>query len=212
MDKRTFKNEAYAAIAEAGKALASANRLEIIDLLANGEKTVEQIAAQTDITVANASRHLQILKRARLAASRRQGNYIYYRLSGRRAYAVWQALRVLALAEAPAVQTLLRDFREEMNSTGGRSYAELPADGSVVLLDVRPPEEFAAGRLPGALSIPLPELATRLSELPREKTIVAYCRGPFCTYADEAVRLLRAKGYEAVRLEESVLDVEMIDN
>ena len=212
MDKRTFKDEAYAAIAEAGKALASANRLEIIDLLANGEKTVEQIAAQTDISVANASRHLQILKRARLTASRRQGNHIYYWLSGRRAYAVWQALRSLALAEVPAVKTLLKDFREEMNSVGGRSYAEWPADGSVVLLDVRPAEEFAAGRLPGALSIPLPELEARLAELPHEKTIVAYCRGPFCTYADEAVRLLRAKGYDAVRLEESVLDVEMIDS
>ncbi len=208
MDKRIFKNEAYAAVAELGKAFAAANRLEILDLLANGEKTVEQAAAQTDISVANASRHLKILKSARMVESRREGNFIYYRLSGRRAYTAWQALRALALEEAPALKALLRDFRGEMNSAGSAKYAGLQEQGAVVLLDVRPREEFEAGRLPGALSIPLPELEARLAELPRDKTIAAYCRGPFCTYADEAVRLLRSKGFRALRLEESVLDIE----
>lgn len=209
MDKRTFKNEAYAAVAELGKAFAAANRLEIIDLLANGEKTVEQIAVEVDISVANASRHLQLLKKARLVNNRREGNFIHYRLNGRRAYAAWQALRTLALEEAPAVQALLRDFRQEMGSPGSAVYAGLRGRGALCLLDLRPREEFEAGRLPGALSIPLAELAERLGELPLNKTIIAYCRGPFCTYADEAVRLLRSKGFDAVRLEDNVLDVEL---
>lgn len=212
MDKRTFKNEAYAAVAELGRALGAANRLEILDLLANGEKTVEQIAVQTDISVPNASRHLKILKSAGMVESRRDGNFIYYRLSGGRAYAAWQALRALALEEAPTVQALLRDFRREMNSAGSAKYAGLQERGAVVLLDVRPREEFEASRLPGALSIPLRELEARLAELPRDKTIAAYCRGPFCTYADEAVQLLNAHGFKALRLEESYLDLKMQDN
>lgn len=209
MDKRTFKNEVYAGIAAIAKAFSAANRLEIMDLLANGEKTVEQIAGQTDISVANASRHLQILKNAHLVKSRREGNFIYYRLNGRRAYAVWQALRTLALEEVPAVQHLVGDFRREMDSPGSVVYGDLPDRATVCLLDVRPREEFEAGHLPGARSVPLRELEERLAELPRDKTIIAYCRGPFCTYADEAVRVLRSKGYEALRLEENTLDIEL---
>jgi rhodanese-related sulfurtransferase/DNA-binding MarR family transcriptional regulator len=211
MDKRIFKNEVYAGIAAIAKAFSTANRLEIIDLLANGEKTVAQIAAQTDISVANTSRHLHILKEARLVKSRREGNFIYYCLNGRHAYAVWQALRTLAQEAAPAVQNLLREFREEMGSSGSMVYGELENRGAICLLDVRPREEFDAGHLPGAHSLPLRELEERLAELPRDKTIIAYCRGPFCTYADEAVRVLRSKGYEAVRLEENTLDIELTD-
>ncbi len=207
VEKRTFKDNIYSAIAGMAKAFSNANRLEIIDLLANGEKTVEQIAAQTAITVANASQHLQIMKTSRLVKSRREGTFIWYSLNGRAAYAAWKALRDLALEQEPAVQLTLRQFRQAMGSPDSLSYQNRSASGQVVLLDVRPPDEFAAGHLPDARSIPVAELPRRLAELPRDKTIIAYCRGPFCTYADEAVQLLNANGFRALRMEESYLDL-----
>jgi len=207
MEKRTFKDEAYAGIAGIAKAFSTAGRLEIIDLLANGEKTVEQVAVQTNLSVANASRHLQILKRAHLVKRRREGNYIYYRLNGRRAYAVWQALRTLGLEEEPAMVHLIRQFREGMGSEEAVVYRNLPRRADFCLLDVRPQEEYEAGHLPGALSVPISELEEHLEELPKDKIIITYCRGSFCTYADEAVRLLRNSGFEALRLEENIMDV-----
>ena len=212
MEKRTFKDNIYAAIAGMTKAFSSPNRLEIIDLLANGEKTVEQVAVQTAITVANASHHLQILKTARLVKSRREGTFIWYSLSGPKAYAAWKALRDLALEQEPAVQVTLRQFRKEMGNSGSLTYENRPVNDQVVFLDVRPPDEFAAGHLPDARSIPVGELSERLAELPRDKTIIAYCRGPFCTYADEAVQLLHANGFRAIRLEESYLDLKSDPN
>lgn len=212
MKKRAFKDQSYAAIAEIGKSFATGNRLEIIDLLANGEKTVEQIARQTGISVANASRHLHILKKAHLVENRRDGNFIFYRLNGPLAYAVWHALRTLALAEEPGVQALLRNFRQEMDSPGSVSHDDLPDLQACCLLDVRPREEFEAGHLEGAVSVPLAELPGRLADLPRDKQIVTYCRGSFCTYADEAVKLLRDQGFKAIRLEENVLDVVIAKN
>ncbi len=212
MEKRVFKDNIYAAIAGMTKAFSNPNRLEILDLLANGEKTVEQIAVQTAITVANASQHLQVLKTARLVKSRREGTFIWYNLNGPKAYAAWKALRDLALEQEPAVQVTLRQFRQEMHSPGSLSYENRPANDRVLFLDVRPTDEFAAGHLPDARSIPMDELPGRLAELPRDKTIIAYCRGPFCTYADEAVQLLHAHGFKAIRLEESYLDVKLQDN
>jgi len=212
MEKRVFKDNIYAAIAGMTKAFSNPNRLEILDLLANGEKSVEQIAVQTAITVANASQHLQVLKTARLVKSRREGTFIWYTLNGPKAYAAWKALRDLALEQEPAVQVTLRQFRQEMHSPGSLSYESRPANDRVLFLDVRPPDEFAAGHLPDARSIPMDELPGRLAELPRDKTIIAYCRGPFCTYADEAVQLLHAHGFKAIRLEESYLDVKLQDN
>ena len=212
MEKRVFKDNIYTAIAGMTKAFSNPNRLEILDLLANGEKTVEQIAVQTAITVANASQHLQVLKTARLVKSRREGTFIWYALNGLKAYAAWKALRDLALEQEPAVQVTLRQFRQEMHSPGSLSYESRPANDRVLFLDVRPPDEFAAGHLPDARSIPMDELPGRLAELPRDKTIIAYCRGPFCTYADEAVQLLHAHGFKAIRLEESYLDVKLQDN
>lgn len=212
MNKRSFKDDIFAAIAGMTKAFSSPNRLEIIDLLANGEKTVEQIAVQTAITVANASHHLQLLKTARLVKSRREGTFIWYSLNGPRAYAAWKALRDLALEQEPAVQVALQEFRRSMESPGSASYTHLPPGGRVFFLDVRPADEFAAGHLPEALGIPVKELPQRLDELPRDRTIIAYCRGPFCTYADEAVQLLNAHGFRALRLEESYLDVKFDQN
>lgn len=212
MEKRTFKDNIYTAIAGMTKAFSSPNRLEILDLLANGEKTVEQVAVQTAITVANASHHLQILKIARLVKSRREGTYIWYSLSGPKAYAAWKALRDLALEEEPAVQVTLRQFRQAMDSPGSLSYANRPANDRVFFLDVRPADEYVAGHLAEAHGIPVHELPERMGELPRDKTIIAYCRGPFCTYADEAVQLLRANGFQALRLEESYLDLKTTSN
>ena len=212
MEKRTFKDNIYTAIAGMTKAFSSPNRLEIIDLLANGEKTVEQVAVQTAISVANASQHLQVLKNARLVKSRRAGTFIWYSLNGPAACAAWKALRDLALEQEPAVQVTLRQFRQAMDSPGSVSYETRPANEQVLFLDVRPPDEFAAGHLPDARSIPVDELPERLAELPRDKTIIAYCRGPFCAYADEAVQLLRANGFQAIRLEESYLDIQLSGN
>ncbi|TAK31901.1 MAG: ArsR family transcriptional regulator [Saprospiraceae bacterium] len=206
MEKRAFKDSIYTAIAGLTKAFGSANRLEILDLLANGEKTVEQIATQTAITVANASHHLQLLRNAHLVKSRREGNFIRYSLNGRKAYVAWKALRDLALEQEPAVQLTLQQFRQKMDGPRSRSVEALPAGGQVLFLDVRPADEFAAGHLPDACSIPMEELPERLGELPRHLTIIAYCRGPFCTLADEAVQLLMANGFDAVRLEETYLD------
>ena len=206
MEKRDFKDKIYQAIAGLTKAFGHANRLEILDLLANGEKTVEQIAKQTAITVANASQHLQVLKGARLVKARREGNFIYYTIGGRKAYAAWQALRDLAIEAEPAVEVTLRQYRQEQGSAESLDLGNLPPLDRALLLDLRPADEFAAGHLPNALSVPLEELPRRLDELPRHLTIITYCRGPFCTFADEAVQLLKAHGFAAVRLEQSYLD------
>lgn len=194
------------------KAFSSPNRLEIIDLLANGEKTVEQVAVQTAIPVANASHHLQILKSARLVKSRREGTFIWYSLNGPKAYTAWKALRDLALEQEPAVLVTLREFRRSMDSPGSVSYENLPSNDGVFFLDVRPTDEYAAGHLPEAHGIPVKELPERMDELPRDKTIIAYCRGPFCTYADEAVQLLNTNGFRAMRLEENYLDLTFGNN
>ena len=212
MEKRIFKDNIFAAIAGMTKAFSSPNRLEIIDLLANGEKTVEQVAVQTAISIANASHHLQLLKTARLVKSRREGTFIWYSLNGPKAYAAWKALRDLALEQEPAVQVTLQEFRRSVDSPGSASYEKLPANDQVFFLDVRPADEYAAGHLPEAHGIPVKELPERMDELPRDKTIIAYCRGPFCTYADEAVQLLNAHGFRALRLEESYLDLTFDQN
>lgn len=211
MEKRAFKDSIYTAIAGLTKAFGHANRLEILDLLANGEKTVEQIAGQTAITVANASHHLQLLKNAKLVKARREGNFIFYTLNGRKVYAAWKALRDLATEQEPAVQITLHRFREEAGSPQSSSLEDLPGIDQAILLDVRPADEFAAGHLPEARSIPIEELPERLGELPRHKAIIAYCRGAFCTMADEAVQLLKANGFDALRLEESYLDYMLVN-
>lgn len=211
MEKRAFKNSIYAAVAGMTKAFSNANRLEILDLLANSEKSVEQVATQTAITVANASQHLQVLKNAGLVRTRRAGNFIFYALAKPAVYTAWKALQDLAIAQQPAVSTTLHTFRDEMGSSESASLQSLPAIEQVLLLDVRPADEFAAGHIENARSIPIGELPQRLHELPRDKTIIAYCRGSFCTMADEAVQLLKANGYNAIRLRESYLDTRFLN-
>jgi rhodanese-related sulfurtransferase len=202
---REFKDRLFEQFARIGKALASPKRLEILDLLAQGERTVEEVARETAMPVANASQHLQVLKSARLVESRREGLYAYYRLAGEEVFEVWRAVRGLGescLAEIDwVVETYLKD-RDALEVVGAIDLMELLSDGSVVVLDVRPEEEYRAGHIPGALSVPVDALEAALQTLPKDREIVAYCRGPYCVFSDEAVKLLEARGYRARRLME----------
>jgi rhodanese-related sulfurtransferase/DNA-binding transcriptional ArsR family regulator len=185
--------------------LASPKRLEILDLLAQGERTVEEIARETAMPVANASQHLQTLKGSRIVESRREGLYAYYRLADEKVFRAWRAVRDLGearLAEVDqVVQTYLND-RDVLEAVDAVGLMERLAEGSVVVLDMRPKEEYRAGHVRGALSVPVDSLEAALQVLPKDKEIIAYCRGPYCVFSDEAVRVLRAKGYRASRLTE----------
>lgn len=207
--KRAFKNVLYEQFARIGKALSNGHRLELLEVLAQGEHSVETLAQETGLSVANASQHLQVLRAAQLVEVRRDGVHIYYRLADERVFQLWQTMRGVGeerLAEVErVVQTYLQDRRTLQPITAGELRQRL-AEGNVILLDVRPAEEYAAGHIPQALSMPLAEMEERLPELAGERDIVAYCRGPYCVFADEAVTLLRARGYQARRLEEGLPD------
>src|SRR3712207_6838068 len=194
---REFKDRLFEQFARIGKALASPKRLEILDLLAQGERTVEEIGRETAMPVANASQHLQALKGARVVASRREGLYAYYRLADEGVFRTWQAVRALGetrLAEIDrVVETYLKE-REAMEAVDAVGLMERLTEGSVVVLDVRSEEEYRAGHVPGALSVPLASLEAALQTLPKDKEVVAYCRGPYCVFSDEAVRALSARG------------------
>ena len=206
---REFKDRLFEQFARIGKALASPKRLEILDLLAQGERAVEEIARETAMPLANASQHLQVLKGARMVESRREGLYAYYRLADEAVFRTWQAVRALGetrLAEIDrVVETFLED-RDALEAVGAAALMERLGDGNVVVLDVRPEEEYRAGHIPGALSVPVDALEAALQALPKDKEIVAYCRGPYCVFSDEAVTLLRSRGYQARRLAEGLPD------
>jgi rhodanese-related sulfurtransferase/DNA-binding transcriptional ArsR family regulator len=206
---REFKDRLFEQFARIGKALASPKRLEILDLLAQGERTVEEVARETAMPMANASQHLQALKGARMVESRREGLYAYYRLADEGVFRTWQAVRALGethLAEIDrVVETYLKD-RDTLEALVASALIEGLSDGSVVVLDVRPEEEYRAGHIPGALSVPVNALEAALQTLPKDKEIVAYCRGPYCVFSDEAVALLRSRGYRARRLAEGLPD------
>jgi rhodanese-related sulfurtransferase len=206
---REFKDRLFEQFARIGKALASPKRLEILDLLAQGERTVEEIARETAVPMANASQHLQTLKGAQMVESRREGLYAHYRLADEGVFRTWQAVRALGetrLAEIDrVVDTYLKD-REAMEAVDAVGLMERLTEESAVVLDVRPAEEYRAGHVPGALSVPLASLEAALQTLPKDKEIVAYCRGPYCVFSDEAVRALSARGYRASRLTEGFPD------
>lgn len=200
---REFKDHLYEQFARVGKAIANPHRLELLDLLAQGERTVEALAREADLPIANASQHLQALRRARLVEMRRRGSYAYYRLAGDQVFQLWQTVRAIGeeqLAEVDRLVAIYLDEREHLEAVDASTLLQLMRDDAVVVLDVRPEEEFAAGHIPGARSIPLPDLEQRLAELSPEQEFVAYCRGPYCVFSDEAVNLLRARGYRASRL------------
>jgi rhodanese-related sulfurtransferase/biotin operon repressor len=198
------KREIFANLARIGTALSSASRLEFLELLAQGERSVEQLATLTGLSVANTSQHLQKLRQVGLILGRKDGQYVYYRLSGDEIVGLLAALGQVGetyLAEVERIVRLYLAEKDDLEPVPAKELLERARKGLVTVLDVRPPEEFAAGHLPGAINIPIHELEKRLGELPKRKEVVAYCRGPYCLMSYEAVQLLRKKGLKARRLE-----------
>jgi rhodanese-related sulfurtransferase/DNA-binding transcriptional ArsR family regulator len=190
-----------------GKALAAPVRLEILDVLTQAPRTVEVLANETHASVANTSRHLQVLRAAGLVEATRDGLFVTYRIASPRVTELTLALRAVAAERLGDLERARREYLgapEPVTETSARELARRVKRGEVLLLDVRPAEEYATAHLPGAISVPVGELETALARLPRSKEMVAYCRGPYCAYASEAVRFLRARKYKATRLEEGV--------
>jgi len=209
MDKRTYKDKVYTVLAKLVKAMANPHRLEIIDLLGQGERSVEDVAVETNMSVANASQHLQLLKQSGLIEQRREGKYILYRLAGDNVYRSWRDLRAIGMENLAEVNKLVHDFSVSRSSLDPISLQELmdrKPSKNIVLLDVRPEQEFMAGHITNAINIPIDQLKDRLGELNTSNQYIAYCRGIFCVFADEAVQLLTRKGYKAKRLKEGYPD------
>src|SRR5689334_6770419 len=203
MGSRAEKDALFEAIALMGKGFASPRRLELLDLLAQAPRTVDELARAIDHSTANTSQHLQALRASGLVTRTREGTSVRYALAGDEVLSLWLWLRGAAFAQLAEVERAARDYLgEEVETIGRDELIDRLRKGDIVLLDVRPAEEFAAGHIEGARSIPIDELEKRLAELPADREVVAYCRGPFCAYAHEAVRRLRAAGREARRLED----------
>ena len=206
---RQFKDAIYEQFARIGKALSSPKRLELLDLICQGGKTVETLARETGLSVANTSQHLQTLKSAHLIKSEKKGLYVKYRLGDGTVCEFFRSMRILAehrLAEVEMIKRRFLEHREGMEPVNRDELLKRVIEGDVTVLDVRPVEEYRAGHIPGALSVPLERLQEILVELPVDQEVVAYCRGPYCILAVQAVEFLRAEGFNAIRLEESVQD------
>lgn len=200
---RAFKNRLYGQFARVGKALANPSRIEILELLAQGERTVESLAGEIGLSLANASQHLQGLREAGLVESRKKGLYVHYRLADASVFELTSALRHVAERRLAELDRLVRDHfgdRADPEPVGMDELIERARSGRVVILDARPANEYAAGHIAGAISAPVDELKARLAKLPKGKEYVAYCRGPYCIYADRAVEMLLKSGRKARRL------------
>ncbi len=209
MKGRTLKNLMYEQVARIGKVVSSPKRLELIEVLSQGEKSVDQLAAAADISIKLASAHLKELKAARLVEARREGKNMFYRLVDTQVADLWVTLRRLAegrLLELQAAMKELVSHPRELAPVSGKELLAQARRGDVIVIDVRPEIEYQTAHLPHARSIPLAELKARLGELPKGKPVVAYCRGPFCLMAGEAVAVLRKKGYTAMRAEDGVAE------
>lgn len=208
MKTESAKSSLYEQVARIGKALSSPKRLEFLELLAQGEKTVEALAAGAGVDMRLASAHLKALREARLVDTRRDGKYIHYRLSGTDVARLWVGLRETAAEHLLELRVALAGIAGDPGSLCAETRDSLlrkAASGEIVVIDVRPSDEYAAGHLPHARSLPLAELEKRLADLPADgREIVAYCRGPFCLMSDEAVRLLRAHGFVARKISDGV--------
>lgn len=201
------KQRIYEQFARIGKALGSPARLELLDLLVQGERSVDALATATELSIANTSQHLQVLAGARLVESRREAQRVLYRLADPSVEVLWQTLRLTAerrLAELDAVAREYLVHRDELEPIDRGELTKRMRAGTVTLIDVRPVEEFAQGHLPGAVSVPLEEVKSWAKRAPKRKQVVAYCRGPYCVWALEAVELLADQGIRAARLEEGV--------
>jgi rhodanese-related sulfurtransferase/DNA-binding MarR family transcriptional regulator len=203
MSDRIAKDALYDALASVAKALGSGRRAEIVDVLAQGERRVEDLAGQIDQSVANTSQHLQQLLRAGLVRTRRDGTRIFYSLASDQVGALWRAMRDVAAEHVAQLEELSGAYlgdRTQLGTIGRDELAARLRDGDVVVLDVRPPAEYDAGHIAGAVNVPPAELSQRLRDLPADREVVAYCRGPYCVYADDAVRALTSTGRTALRL------------
>ena len=200
---REFKNRLYAEFARVGKALGSAHRLEVLELLGQGERTVESLASELGTSIANISQHLQALRRAALVETRKQGQFVHYRLADPTISDLCRALRTVSERRLAELDRLVRDHFGDRAAAEPVSMSELlkrARSEDVVILDTRPPREYEAGHIAGAISVPVADLRRRLKELPKDRQYVAYCRGPYCVYADQAVEFLQARGRRARRL------------
>ena len=207
MDARPFKDSLYAQFARLGRAVSTPKRIELLDLMSQGEKTVEQLAGQSATPIKNTSAHLRVLRQARLVETRRDAQRIWYRLADEGVAAFLAALQTLGgqrYAEVREVAEAYLDRRDQLEPIPPEELRRRLKRGDVTLIDVRPEDEFAAGHIPGALSLPVAELPRRMRRLPKRKEIVAYCRGPYCVYAVEAIELLRTRGFKARRMVEGV--------
>jgi len=198
-----LKHALYQAVAKLAQALASGNRLQLLEFIAQGERSVDELAVMSGLAVANASQHLQALKQAGLVVARKEGQRVYYALAGDDVALLHQVLRRVAETRMAEVDRLVRDFighRDELEPVPAKELLERAKKGLVTVLDVRPPEEYAAGHVPGAFNVPLDKLESFLTKLPKRREVVAYCRGPYCLMSFEAVALLRKRGLKARRL------------
>lgn len=209
MDHRALKDELYGHFGRIGKAVSSPKRLELLDLLSQAERTVEDLARETGLTVKNASAHLRVLREARLVEPRKDPPYVFYRLADASVFGLLRQLEAVARERLAEVQRLVQDYYEdpaELEPIGPAELARRMAADEVIVLDVRPEEEYRAGHIPGARSIPVAELESRLSELPSDREVIAYCRGPYCLFSLEAVEVLRRNGVRAARLDTGLPD------
>ncbi|TDD05216.1 metalloregulator ArsR/SmtB family transcription factor [Saccharopolyspora terrae] len=208
MGDRDAKTALFDQFARVGKALGSGKRLELVDLLAQGERTVESLARAAGLGMTTASAHLQTLKQANLVATRREGTKIYYRLAGTDVAALYALVRTVASAHLPDVEAASAAYLgpDDAEQVSRDDLLHRARSGEVVVLDVRPREEYEAGHIPGAVSIPVEELADKLDDIPADQEIVAYCRGSYCVLAHDAVRLLNARGRSARRLADGMLE------
>ncbi len=204
MSDRQAKDALFDAFASVAQALGSGRRAEIVDVLAQGERSVEEVAGEIGQSLANTSHHLRVLARSGLVRSRREGPRVVYRLASGRVADLWAAVRDVAARHVAEVSVLAAEYlgdRDEIEQVSASDLAERLARGEVVLLDVRPGAEYRAGHIAGARTAPVDELESRAGDLPRDRELIAYCRGPYCVYADDAVRILRARGLRARRLD-----------
>ena len=205
MGNRVFKDSLYGEFAVLGKALGNPHRLELLDLLAQGERSVEELAKEAALSLANASAHLQVLRRARLVEAEKRGLNVVYRLAAPEVFRLWQTLREVGSTRLAEIDRLVENYftdREELEAVDKEELLRLMADEAVTIIDTRPEVEYEQGHIATARSIPVGKLRRELAELPRDVEVVAYCRGPYCVFSDEAVRLLHRNGFKARRLSE----------
>lgn len=206
---RRYKDAIYEQLARIGKTIASPRRLELLDLLCQSPRTVDALAQQAGLSLANASHHLQVLRAARFVDAEKDGVFVTYRLADDEVCAFFQALRGLAESRFAEIERVQRKFlagREGMEAVDREALLARVRSGEVTVLDVRPRDEYGAGHIPGAISVPLEQLEERLGEIPPDREVVAYCRGPYCVLAIEAVELLRDAGFSAYRMEDGVVE------